>query len=148
MDLIQTLEESRKALADALDRRTQLDKEINDLEKEVVGLEIAVERRGGRGDAPTFSEATVTPTKDARRWARKPRTQAVTDALKDIYPKTLGPRALTDVLHQYGRDDERDSVAAALAYLKNAKRVERVGYGEWRYRFPEEQLPIEGGDEV
>ena len=63
--------------------------------------------------------------------------------------RPLGPAQITKALHKRGREDPRDHVAAALAYLKRKGRVEHVGPGKWTVEAAEgSQAPIsiEGGD--
>jgi len=150
MDLETVLQETRQSLSDAIDQREELELLIANLEAELHGLELAVQRRQrstlAQGDSAE-SASVADDRRQSRLWSRKSRTDAIVDVLAELYPQTLGPKDITDQLHKKGRDDERDSVAAALAYLKGRGRVERVDYGAWRSVPKRDTLPIEGGDE-
>ena len=136
MELLHQLRTALSETDDALDAarhdRAELDVRIESLEMERRGLELAIARRNG-----------TAPDANGDTWRRMARTDAVIKILEES-DGPLSPIEVTEQLHRHGRDDRRDPVAAALAYLKRDNRVRHVGPAQWTVYKP--QLLLEGGD--
>ena len=145
LDLDSALEDVQRALADAREEQERLNAHIESLQAEAHGLQLALARHSGGAESRSASNG------EATKWKRLARTDAVVTVLH-TEPKALGPAEITKILHSKGRDDERDHVAAALAYLKRKGRVDHVGPGQWTVNLlddeEESQTPLgfEGGD--
>lgn len=125
VDLRTALKESLAAKVASEERRDEINADIESLEIEIKGLHLAIARRNGEG--PT--EGRLSPT-EVKRWRALKRTDAVVKVLEES-KVALGPLDVTSLLHERGRDDPRNSVAASLAYLQKQLRVHSKGRGQW-----------------
>lgn len=134
------LEDVKRELLAARSAQEQLANRIESLQAEARGLELAIARHTGQsGDATGESSS---------RWRRMNRTDAVLAVLTDS-EIPLGAAGITRVLHEHGRDDPRDHVAATLAYLKNKGSVEHhedIGKYSVEADSDTRSLGFEGGD--
>jgi len=74
-------------------------------------------------------------------WADLPRTSAVLEAVRRLTEESpwASPGAIERFLREQGRDDTRDYVGAALAYLNRNEKVENKGRGRWALRHSGEE---------
>ena len=140
IDLKSALDDVRHELATAREQQQSLIAHIESLEAEAHGLELAVARHNGHG-----AEAAVVRS-EVSNWRKMSRTDAILQILEES-SQPLGPAEITAALHAQGRNDRRDPVAAALAYLKTKNRVHHVDYGKWTTKNRAVGSPgvIEGG---
>jgi hypothetical protein len=141
LDLNSALANVQHELADAREKQERLNAYIESLQAEAHGLELALARHSGEAEVRSASNG------EATRWKRLARTDAILAVLEEV-DTAMGPADITKALHSKGRDDKRDHVAAALAYLKRKGRVEHEEFGKWTVRGSEAQrdLGVEGGD--
>ena len=143
LDLHSALEDVRQELASSQARLEKLSAYIESLKVEERGLELALSRHNGQ-----LSEETPS-VGDAAKWKGMARTDAILAVLTQA-EEPMGPAEIARVLHDRGRDDPRDHVAAALAYLKRKGRVDHGDVGEWSVGLEasdeESRLDLEGGD--
>jgi len=136
LDQLRTaLDETDEALRVARAERDRILAEIETLESERRGLDLAIARRNGSSEQ----------TDDSGHWRRLNRTDAVVAVLNES-DESLGPAEITERLIRHGRDDKRDSVAAALAYLKRTGRVSHIGTAAWTLPRLEMSSVVDGGD--
>jgi hypothetical protein len=142
LDLNSALEDVRQELSSAQTRLEKLAAYIESLKAEERGLTLALSRHNGHSSEEAPSGG------DTAKWQRMTRTDAILAVLIEA-EKSMGPAEIAKALHDKGREDPRDHVAAALAYLKRKGRVDHGDVGEWSVGLdePEEesQLGLEGG---
>ena len=124
LDLKSALEDVDRELKDAHEQQQRLTGTIESLEAEARGLELAIARHNGQ------VQEMVAANGETAAWRKMPRTDAVIRVLAEA-DEPLGPAGITGELHQHGREDRRDPVAATLAYLKKKGRVSHESYGMW-----------------
>jgi hypothetical protein len=76
----------------------------------------------------TFALASPSP------FGRLPRTDAAEVALREKVAELAGPAGPADIeryFRAHGRDDKRDHISAAMAYLKSKHRAYTVGHAKW-----------------
>ena len=106
---------------------------IDKLAMEAKGYDLALERHGEQvGDAQQrFDELNEVDEVDGSggpETSRSPdfSSMARTDAVMAILteqPEGMSPAEIRDAMHEVGREDQREAVSAALAYLKKSGRV-------------------------
>ncbi|MEI5585410.1 MULTISPECIES: hypothetical protein [unclassified Agromyces] len=136
-----------------IEARHETDKQIQALRRELEGLEVKrdqllQEEQGYRFalarrfpdediDAPNFAAdsapGSVRRTDD---FLKQTRADAVEAAVRSIADErgTASPAAIEEFLRAGGRDDTRDAIGAALAYLNRTDRVVNVARGQWQPR--------------
>lgn len=124
IDLSTALELARSEREQAISRLHEAEAEVESLDSEIKGLELALARHNGVPTSP------VPPPAEARKWNRLARTDAITRVLEES-GEPMSPKEITDILHAVGRTDKRKLVAAAIQYLKRENRVHSIGYGQW-----------------
>jgi len=124
VDIRTALELAQSEREKALTRYHEAEADLDSLDTEIRGLELALVRHNG---APAVE---APPPAEARKWAALTRTDAITRVL-DEEGGPMSPKEITDALLARGRSDKRKLVAAAIQYLKREGRVHSIGYGEW-----------------
>lgn len=125
IDLRAALNTARSEREEAEVRLHEVEAEIESLDIEITGLEMALARHNGKSEPSNGPSLT-----ERREWKRMHRTDAILRVLTDA-GKPMGPRDITDVLLSVGRKDQRKLVAAAIQYLKREQRVHWLGRSEW-----------------
>jgi hypothetical protein len=118
--LDQALATAEAELASVKRDQDLISRRRRDLEREITGLRLALERVGQR----------TRGTSDVD-WADIPQTQAILRAL-EIIGEPAGPKAIAAVLEgRLGREVNYYSVGSTLSYLHRQGRVSHVGHGRW-----------------
>ncbi|WP_298944582.1 hypothetical protein [uncultured Microbacterium sp.] len=142
IELIQSAIDARAIAESRIDAKreelAELERELDLLEQEEQGYRLALTRRFPEtpsedvpGSMPAVNEGLFPLVDDI---ASQGRSDAVWTAVKMLSRtgSTASPAGIEDFLRERGRDDSRDAIGAALAYLNRTKRVVRVGRGQWR----------------
>lgn len=132
-------EKVEKRMSELREELESLTDDIDSLNLEEQGYRLALARRFPTAHAPGEESAPGTRTPllslDGDLAARS-RSDAVETAVRMIArdAPAASPTAIEEFLHERGRDDTRDAIGAALAYLKRTNRVTRVSRGQWQPR--------------
>lgn len=127
------LKDAEAFLGDKEAQRRDLEEEIERIQAEVRGLELAVARH------------SQSPVANERPWVSLTRTDAVESVLAEA-PGPLGPSEIVEHLTAAGRDDDYTAVSATLAHLQRTDRVHSVGRGQWvSGPMPAEEAPWDAG---
>jgi hypothetical protein len=130
MDLREALQEAVTQERRLRAKRDEIDKELADLEVEVRGLRMAVERYSHAAPNQDRLPIEVSAVLMNGDLLQAPRTDAVRVVLQPA-TSPMRPTEIVSQLHELGRDDDYAAVSAALAYLHRVDRVHSVGRGQW-----------------
>ncbi|WP_300591638.1 hypothetical protein [Microbacterium sp.] len=142
LELIQSAAAVRAETQQEVDRLRkelqQLEATIASLEQEEQGYRLALARRfpdtaGAHLPQPQpGDEPELFPLEDDLR--KQSRSDAVETAVRVISKTEVSatPAHIEAFLHERGRDDTRDAIGAALAYLNRTGRVTNIARGQWR----------------
>ena len=131
------LAEVELLLTDAEAQLVRLEEQVNGLQAERYGLQLALARR--RDQAPTADlQGPLRPPQQGARatwetvpWQDMSRAEAVLQLLLEE-GGPLSRMGIAERLAEVGRvGDDPDAVSAALAYLRRTGRAERAGAGQW-----------------
>lgn len=131
-------QETETKIRDLMEQIQELETERDDLRVEEQGYRLALARRfpdsaAATTEARTSAVVGLFSLDDGLE--RQPRSDAVETAVKILSRGPEGfatPAAIEEFLHERGRDDSRDAIGAALAYLNRNSRVMNVGRGQWK----------------
>jgi hypothetical protein len=143
------LASTSKALTVAQAQVSELQTKVETLRAERDAFLSALRRRSPNRPTPIAQPDPVpvaSVSAEVAFWRKMNRVAAVERALAAIEPAS--PQEVQKYLSDAGRDDGRDLVSAALAHLKRAGRVERLGQAQWRTVRDDSQTtwPLEGQD--
>jgi hypothetical protein len=127
------------------DKRDAIDKELADLEVEVRGLRMAMERYSREAPGQDQLPIEVSGAPDPEELHGAARTDAI-EAVLASATEPMSPTAIVARLHDLGRDDNYSAVSAALAYLHRTHRVHSVGRGQWVLGHNDEELAPTGDE--
>jgi hypothetical protein len=144
--LIELIESTIAARKDVEKTRNDLRRKLEDLSEEIEALDrdeqgsrLSLARRFPNAEAPGNESA---PAERAGLFSlgtefdAQSRSDAVEAAVRTITREqpTASPAEIELFLRERGRDDTRDAIGAALAYLNRTDRVTRVSRGQWQIR--------------
>jgi DNA repair exonuclease SbcCD ATPase subunit len=130
MDLQEALEAALERQRRLQHDREALDEQLADLEIEVRGLRMALERHLGREDIERTVAERATRLKTALDSQRVSRTDAILGVLRRA-GRPMSPTEIREALHELGREDEYNAVSAALAHLAKSERAQSIGRAQW-----------------
>jgi hypothetical protein len=142
LELIQSAAAVRADTQREVDRlRKELQKleaAIASLEQEEQGYRLALARRFPEAADAQLpqpqpgDEPELFPLEDdLRKQSRSDAVEAAVRVITKTEPSAT-PTLIEEFLHERGRDDTRDAIGAALAYLNRNGRVTNIARGHWR----------------
>jgi hypothetical protein len=133
-ELIRDAERARDSteaeLAEAESTVTTLNQKLMEIREEEKSFRAALARRFPNADA---AKEPVPTEPDS--WMNVSRTIAVERAIREMnqtFP-TVSPGDIETCLARHGRDDDRDEIGGATAYLNKHNRIHSLGRGKWVY---------------
>jgi hypothetical protein len=133
MDLHEALTAALEEERVLREQRDLIDKKLADVETELRGLRMAIERH------TAATRGTVVVGAELRAPGELARTDAIMMVLRKA-ERPLNPSEVVEALHDLGRDDEYNAVSAALAHLARTDRAYSASRGQWRAGPKSEQV--------
>jgi hypothetical protein len=133
MDLQEALEAALERQRRLQHEREAIDGQLADVEIEVRGLRMALERferHLGEDEIVRTVNERRTQLATARESQRLSRTDAILNVLRRA-GRPMSPTEIQDALHELGREDEYNAVSAALAHLAKSERARSIGRAQW-----------------
>lgn len=146
IELIENTISTRMERADEIRNLRQecerLEMKLEELQQEEQGYRLALARRFPDVAGMSVPVSSPTPSAQAGLFAlpddlvTQSRSDAVEAAIRVLTrtASVASPAAIEEFLRSRGRDDTRDAIGAALAYLNRTDRVKNVGRGQWRLK--------------